>query len=146
MPRFFVGARGTRVPIFHIKSAREAHILIREYFDDVGETSVRGGLHLLLRAARNVWDHLIPANEWHGCWHCTASTTLSTSNASSTVASSTASLIWLLELLWSPSLWGIRRRRGRLWSPCWWGIRRLRGCRANPYPSVDAPDRSVLGG
>ena len=30
MSLFLASARGTRVPIFHIKSAREAHILIRE--------------------------------------------------------------------------------------------------------------------
>jgi hypothetical protein len=30
MPQLLVGARGTHVPILHVKSAREAHILIRK--------------------------------------------------------------------------------------------------------------------
>jgi hypothetical protein len=35
MSRFFAVARGARVPIFHIKSACVAHVLIGERFDDV---------------------------------------------------------------------------------------------------------------
>jgi hypothetical protein len=36
MSWLFAVAHGARVPIFHIKSARVAHILIGKHFDDVG--------------------------------------------------------------------------------------------------------------
>jgi hypothetical protein len=37
MSWLFAVACGAHVPIFHIKSAREAHVLIGKRFDDVGE-------------------------------------------------------------------------------------------------------------
>jgi hypothetical protein len=45
MSRFFVGARGARVPIIHVESASEAYILIRKLFDGVGESGVWRELH-----------------------------------------------------------------------------------------------------
>jgi hypothetical protein len=40
MSWLFAVARGACVPIFHIKSTREAHVLIGEHFDDDGESQV----------------------------------------------------------------------------------------------------------
>jgi hypothetical protein len=36
MSWLFAVAHGDRVPIFHIKSAREAHVLIGKHFEDIG--------------------------------------------------------------------------------------------------------------
>jgi hypothetical protein len=66
MPHFLVGARGTRVPIIHIKFRCEAHILICKYFDDVGESGVLQRLYLLLLCASwDVRNHLITSKVWN---------------------------------------------------------------------------------
>ncbi len=48
-------ARGTRVPILHIKFAQKTHILIGKYLYDVGEAGCQL-LNRWLYTSRDVWD------------------------------------------------------------------------------------------
>ncbi len=89
MARLFV-ARGTRVPIFHIKTAQVAHILIGIFFDDVGETRVTlrridscgdvwdVGPHI--RNGRRHWDSTTPATA------CAVHTSTATASFAMTIA------------------------------------------------------------
>jgi hypothetical protein len=76
MSWLFAVARGAHVPIFHIKAAREAHVLIGERFDDVGEIWV-----LLperwLDARGDVRDDASVTNVWDGGGHRGAATYVS---------------------------------------------------------------------
>jgi hypothetical protein len=58
----FAVAHGARVPIFHIKSACEAHVLISKCFDDVGELVLL--LEWLMDACRDERDDANVTNVW----------------------------------------------------------------------------------
>jgi hypothetical protein len=92
MSRLFAVARGARVPIFHIKSAPVAHVLIGERFDDVGVfwtlllkrwMDARGDL----QDHAGVWDR---RRHW-GAAISTAAFATGTSAATMSTASSTPS-------------------------------------------------------
>jgi hypothetical protein len=104
-----VVASGACVPIFHIKSARVAHVLIGERFDDVGVFWILL-LERWMDARRDVQDH---AGVWDGQRHRGAATSTAGFAAStSTTTTSTA--------LSTPS----RRIVGLLLKTVWrgWGI------------------------
>jgi hypothetical protein len=92
MSRLFAVARGARVPIFHIKSARVAHVLIGKRFDDVGVFWILL-LERWMDARGDVRDH---SGIWDGWRHRGAATSTaafmtSTSAATTSPASSTSS-------------------------------------------------------
>ncbi len=65
MSRLFAVARGARVPIFHIESTCEAHILIGKHFDDV-EESWFTLLEMWMDARGDVGDAASVTNVWRG--------------------------------------------------------------------------------
>jgi hypothetical protein len=70
MSWLFAVVRGARVPIFHIKSARVAHVLIGKRFDDVGVFWILL-LERWMDARGDVRDH---AGVWDGRRHRGATT------------------------------------------------------------------------
>jgi hypothetical protein len=88
MSWLFAVACGARVPIFHIKSAREAHILIGKRVDDVGIFWVLL-LERWMEARGDVQDH---AGIWDGGRHrSSATSTTAFATSMSTMTMSTAS-------------------------------------------------------
>jgi hypothetical protein len=92
MSQLFAVARDARVPIFHIKSACVAHVLIEECFDDVGVFQILL-LERWMDASRDVRDH---AGVWDGQRHrgaatSTAAFAMGTSAMTTSTASSTPS-------------------------------------------------------
>jgi hypothetical protein len=92
MSRLFAVARGARVPIFHIKSACVAHVLIGERFDNVGVFQILL-LERWMDTRGDVRDH---ASIWDGRRHqgaatSTAALAAGTSTATMSTASSTPS-------------------------------------------------------
>ncbi len=90
MSRLFAVARGARVPIFHIKSAHVAHVLIGKHFDDVGIFWILL-LERWMDACGDVRDH---AGVWDGRRHrgavtSTAAFATGTSPATTSTALST---------------------------------------------------------
>ncbi len=91
MSWLFAVARGNRVLIFHIKSAREAHVLIGKRFEDIGVFPILL-LERWMDARGDVWDH---ASIWDGRRHRGAATSttafaMSTSAATTSTTSSTS--------------------------------------------------------
>jgi hypothetical protein len=70
MSWFFAVARGACVPVFHIKSARVAHVLIGKRFDNVGVFRILM-LERWMDARGHVRDH---ASVWDGRRHWGAAT------------------------------------------------------------------------
>jgi hypothetical protein len=105
MARLFLVARGTRVPIFHIKTAGVAHILIGICFDDVGETRVtlrwidsRGDVRDVgphIRIGRRHRGSMTPATA------CAARMSTMTASSAATIA-----VMRVVGLLLEPMEWG----------------------------------------
>ena len=72
MANFLLRARGTIMPIFHIKAAGEAHILVSPLLDHIRRLRILmlGGLD----AFWDAWDYLITTNkgDWSSLLHRTA--------------------------------------------------------------------------
>ncbi len=87
MSLLFAVVRGACVPIFHIKSAREAHVLIGKRFDNVGVFRILL-LERWMDACGDVRDH---AGVWDGQRHWGAATsTAAFAAGTSTATMSTA--------------------------------------------------------
>ncbi len=114
MARLFLVARGTRVPIFHIKSAQVAHILIGIRFDDVGEIRVTlPGRWIGSRG--DIWDvgpHIQNGRRHRGSMTpttvCVARTSTATASSAATIAARR-----VVGLLMEPMEWGWGVELGR---------------------------------
>jgi hypothetical protein len=105
--QLFPVARGTCVPIFHIKTARVAHILIGICFDDVGEiwVTLPGRWIGSCRDVRDVGPHIWNRRRHQGS---TTPATVCAVCMSTTTASSiaTTAAMRVVGLLLEPMEWG----------------------------------------
>ncbi len=116
MARVFLVARGTCVPIFHIKTAQVAHILIGIRFDDVGEMQVTLRRIDSRGDVRDVGPHLRNGRRHQGSTTpttaCTACTSTTTASSAVTIAAMRVVGLLLEPMEWG---WGIDLgRRGRI--------------------------------
>ncbi len=102
MTKLFAVACGACVPIFHIKSAREAHILIGERVDDVGEfqgsllerwMDTRGDVRDDA-SVNNIWD--VGGHQGTVTFAAAFAMSMSTATMSTTLSTSSKRIVGLL--------------------------------------------------